>query len=227
MRVLLAVLLAAALALPAVGSALSEEEISDIALASYAIVFVRSKLGEGLCSGTFIREDLVLTAAHCFGLDETPRVEVVWYAGNGRSVLSGSVLATSRERDLALVRTSPAKARAATVADAYRVGTRVVMASSPVGEHGFVSFGRVAKLSVLSFNDGWGAANQKYLYLDLMGAPGSSGAGVLSYEGALLGVYVRSGIYMSDNAPYYSYRVFGLAVAGEEVQKWLSGVRLP
>ncbi|MEN9236015.1 MAG: trypsin-like peptidase domain-containing protein [Gloeomargarita sp. GMQP_bins_25] len=155
----------------------TEEQVSiDVyRRASPAVVTIRAGNGNG--SGTIISpEGLVLTGEHVVRGFRT--VQVITSTG---ARYRGWVIATDRQRDLALVRLEGVQGRLPTVplanADGIQVGQRVFAIGSPFGLSGTLTTGILSRI-----------APNGDLQTDAAINPGNSGGPLLNSRGELIGV---------------------------------------
>jgi hypothetical protein len=136
----------------------------------------------GLCTGTLIEASagpVVLTAGHCVGLGDRP---VLFFnfedAPDGDPLLTeGTVIEQSFDPDYALIK--PNELPAVTpVLLTTRASERLAIIQHPRGSRKVIAEGRYLD-----------ACNQLFYYADLDTLVGSSGAGVLTRQGHLLGVH--------------------------------------
>lgn len=145
------------------------------------------KHGLAGCSGTFVGENTVLTAAHCFQGSFT-NVWVKPYAARSSHGFVAHVVKLDFEHDLALLALEGYQTRIyAKRARSVRLGEAVISVGSPYGLQYLLSEGIVAA-------QGWKDKDFKSLYLVHTGMinPGSSGGGAFNDKGELIGVNTMS-----------------------------------
>ncbi|MCS7032064.1 MAG: trypsin-like peptidase domain-containing protein [Gloeomargarita sp. SKYG116] len=155
----------------------TEEQVSiDVyRKASPAVVTIRAGNANG--SGTIISpEGLVLTGEHV--VRGFRAVQVITSTG---ARYTGWVIATDRQRDLALIRLEGVRGRLPTVplanADGIQVGQRVFAIGSPFGLSGTLTTGILSRI-----------APNGDLQTDAAINPGNSGGPLLNSRGELIGV---------------------------------------
>lgn len=154
-----------------------------VARVSPSVVTIRT--GQGLGSGVVFKSDVVLTNQHVV---EGSREVVIGYADGTSS--AGTVLATDRTTDLAVVRA----ARTGLPVPEFRVdlprpGEPVLAIGSPLGFENTVSAGIVSGLS----REIPGSAAQTRALVDLIQvdaaiSPGNSGGALLDASGRVIGI---------------------------------------
>jgi hypothetical protein len=136
----------------------------------------------GNCTGTLIEASagpVVLTAGHCVGLGDTSLLDFNFEdASDGDPLLTeGVVIEQSSEPDYALIK--PDRLPEATpVLLTTRASERLAIVQHPRGRRKVIAEGRFL-----------GACNQRVYYAALDTLVGSSGAGVLTRNGYLMGVH--------------------------------------
>lgn len=145
---------------------------------------LKTDVGMAGCSGTFISEGTILTAAHCFGEPFTN----IWVKDSHGVTLDGKLVKIDPPHDLALVAVIHKKAHAYTrLAKSVKVGEQVINVGSPYGLGLMLSEGIVAKL-----NSMFKPFTGHYILHTGMINPGSSGGGCLNKDGELMGVNTLS-----------------------------------
>jgi hypothetical protein len=137
---------------------------------------------DGRCTGTLIQASagpVLLTAGHCVGLgDRSLLVFNFEDQPDGEPlIVEGTVIEQSRSPDYALIQldTLPAVTPVPLTA---RASERLAIIQHPRGSRKVVAEGRF-----------WDSCNQLIYYTDLDTLVGSSGAGVLTRDGHLLGIH--------------------------------------
>jgi hypothetical protein len=136
----------------------------------------------GDCTGTLIAASagaVVLTAGHCVGLGDDALVafNVEDNPDGDRLVTTGTVIEQATEPDYALLRLAQLPAAAPTRLTS-RPSERVAVIQHPRG-----------RPKVIAEGDYAGSCNRLLFYTDLDTLAGSSGAGVLTQTGFLLGIH--------------------------------------
>lgn len=136
------------------------------------------------CSGTFITEGTVLTAAHCF--EDT--ILNIWVKDTQNRVFEGKLVKIDVPHDLALVSVIHKKPHAyVTLAKSVRRGEQVVNVGSPFSLGIMLSEG-IVSITGLTLKPFTGT----YFLQTGMINPGSSGGGALNENGELMGVNTLS-----------------------------------
>lgn len=145
------------------------------------------KINRGMagCSGTYVSENTVLTAAHCFSRPTTD----IWVRDpHVRWGFRAQLVKLDPEHDLALLKVeSVAKHPYAKLAKSARIGEQIINVGSPIIFEFLVSEGIVA---ALHFKDK--TFKSTYTITTAMINPGSSGGGAFNAAGELAGVNTMS-----------------------------------
>lgn len=170
---------------PAPAPAPVPSAVEVVARLSPSVVTVRTPSG-GLGSGVVYRPDVVITNEHVVG---DAREIVVDYADGTSS--PGTVLATDRISDIAVVRT----ARSGLPVPEYRTelprpGAPVLAIGSPLGLEGTVTSGIVSAVNrqVPGSAAGQGAPLVDMIQIDAPISPGNSGGALLDASGRVIGI---------------------------------------
>lgn len=135
------------------------------------------------CSGTFIDDNHVLTAAHCF---ESPEFNVWVKDYNGKSY-EAFLVKIDTQKDLALLKIHIKKHKHTRIGPNGQLGQNVFIVGSPYGLDFLLSEGLISKLNntLEPFTGG-------YTIHTGMINPGSSGGGLFDTKGRLIGVNTLS-----------------------------------
>lgn len=134
----------------------------------------------GGCSGTYIRPETILTAAHCFSNPVTD----IWVRDMNGPSLRASLIKLDPEKDLALIGVpGPINHAYAHLAKRVRVGEQVINVGSPFMFQFLVSEGVISALNVTVTE-----FKAHYTITTAMINPGSSGGGAFNEKGELIGV---------------------------------------
>lgn len=166
--------------------------------------------GFGGCSGTFINQTQVLTAAHCVA----DRIDSIWvkpFPTKGTAGFKAHIQRFDSTHDLALLtlegyRTDKYAKKALSV----RVGESVVAVGSPFRFEYLLSEGVVSMI-------GWKTKefNSSYIVHTGMVNPGSSGGGLFNEQGELVGCNT-----MTYGSPF-GWAGISLAVSIEDIREFL------
>lgn len=167
------------------------------------------KLGRFGCSGTYVSEDEILTAAHCF---EYP-LESVYIRGIDKVSHKVMVKKIDKDHDLALLYVPDLEEDHLFVKLAKKayVGEQVVSVGSPFSLEFLVSEGVVASLDVKDSD-----FKSHYMIHTGMINPGSSGGGAFNDGGELLGVNT-----MSMGGPF-GWAGISMAVSTNDIRRFLN-----
>lgn len=160
------------------------------------------------CSGTFIAEGAVLTAAHCFS-EATITTWVRPYNGKSKQAF---LVKIDPEYDLALLAVpGPFKHGIAKLTlQPPKLGSQIVNVGSPIGFEFLLSEGVVA---LTSFRERH--FKSTYLVTTAMINPGSSGGGAFNDRGELVGVNT-----MTAGSPF-GWAGISMAVSVEDIRRFL------
>lgn len=161
----------------------------------------------GGCSGTFVTQNLILTAAHCFA---QPGNITIWARGpNERHGYPCHLIIFNRGQDLALLE-APFRHPYVRLGNTPRRGDRVFSIGSPYNFEFVPSEGIVG--AVAHTIKGFGA---KFIVSTTMANPGSSGGGLFNQSGELIGV-------TSMTVGFFGWQGLSLAVNTETVKQFMA-----
>lgn len=138
--------------------------------------------GGGVCSGTAVGRDVILSATHCWEGGKLIRV-------NGEEAYALRILHDGA--DHALVRVNLAFARWAVAGGAPKQGERVSMIGNPSGEPDMYREGYVVR------------ATADKVFIDMQGFGGDSGAGVFDSRGTLVAVVSAGALWIRPGTPFH------------------------
>ncbi len=199
------------------------QRAAHLAIWSYVV------LNSNECAGVVFDGGKVLTAAHC--LKESDNQVTAW-AANGRTPRSAVVLDKDVGRDIAVLSVDwgplQGRMRDAEFAERYDPGTPVVLAGTPLGEAGLLTFGHVAKIQVMNFENTcdrspYGTTRTEQVLHTAMTFGGSSGGGLFDLSGRLVGVTHRMRTWspFGCEGPLLE-ALWGYAISARSIREWLT-----
>ena len=189
------------------------DNVLDVSVVIHMKEWVRQsdgteKLGRFGCSGTYVSEDAVLTAAHCF---EYP-LESVYIRGIDKVSHKVMVKKLDKSHDLALLYVPDLTDdhTYAKLAKKVKIGEQVVSVGSPFSLEFLVSEGTVAQLGVKADD-----FKSHYIIHTGMINPGSSGGGAFNQDGELMGVNTMS------MGGLFGWAGISMAVSTKDIREFL------
>ena len=198
------------------GCAATNVNLPKREIRSTALVHIKVHKGEkqgfGTCSGVYVSEHEILTAAHCFEMGEDMTIKQIWIGqDNGTSALA-TLVDISPERDLALLKTD-LKGIPVILGDPTRIGQEISVVGMPLGLRWVFTKGIISQVR---FKLGEGNPT-KHFILDAVVLPGNSGGPVFDENGYLVGILVRS----TSMLGFFGGSGLGIAVDISEIRGFL------
>lgn len=173
----------------------------------------KQQSGWGSCSGTYVDDNTILTAAHCVSDKGSLAVIEIWvkdYSGHTAKALPYRVF---KERDLALLHTEligkPAK-----MATSVHQGQSCYVLGNPLDIERTITAGVVSKTDFKIKN-----RPATYIITDAVILPGNSGGALVDSKGHLLGVVVMT----TSMSSWLGASGLGLVVSLKDVKSFLEG----
>jgi len=196
MKKLLTVLLASAIVcgLPGCTDAkFNYEKVANKALATSVLIRMKIKVKDkqgkehtllGGCSGTFISNDKILSAGHCFS-EEVPMQ--IWIRDANGISYTAKLIKLDKAHDLGLLQVKGLHHKYSKIGKRLHVAEEIMNIGSPYDLEFLVSHGVVSALDVEVKE-----FRSVYTITDAAINPGSSGGGVFNSKGELVGVNTMS-----------------------------------
>lgn len=192
------------------------EKVAKKALVTSVLLHLKGKIKDqegkqhtirGGCSGTFISEDKILSAAHCF---ESYTPTNIWIRDIDGVSYVAELIKLDSAHDLSLLQVSGLHHKYAKLGKHLRVGENILNVGSPLNLEFLVSHGIVSAVNyeILGYQS-------LYTVTDAMINPGSSGGGVFNSKGQLIGVNT-----MTEGGPF-GWTGISLAVSIEDIHYFL------
>lgn len=202
MKRTLAVLLSAALFLPACSFnrvSTRGEQISNRMEESTVLLRMKVKAtftdpdsgdkivrsGWGTCSGVYIKENIILSAAHCVTMPENMELKEVW-AKKGDESSRATVVKVDAKADLALLYT-PMNGRPLKLARGAVRGQDCWVIGNPLGLVDVLTKGIISSVDMVMEGE-----KASFMILDATVLPGNSGGAVVDANYHLIGILTRS-----------------------------------
>ena len=145
------------------------------------------KTGWGACSGVYIKDNLILSAAHCvsFSKDEGLDLKQIWVK-KGDVSEQAVVIKVDPEADLLLLYT-PLKGTPIKLADRAVRGQDCWVIGNPLGMVDILTRGIISKIN-------WDIKGEKaqFIVVDAVALPGNSGGCIINQNEQLIGILTRS-----------------------------------
>lgn len=226
MKRTLAILLSTALLLPACafhhnvrGEQVSNrmEESTVLLRMKIKATFENSKTGEkivksgwGQCSGVYIKENIILSAAHCVDVSENMQLIEIW-AKKGSVSARATVVKIDPQADLVLLYT-PTAGRPLELANRVVRGQDCWVIGNPLGLVDVITKGIVGKLHLTDKRE-----KASFMIIDAVVLPGNSGGAVVDENYRLIGILTRSTSMFGG----FGTAGLGLAVELSTIQEFL------
>ncbi len=141
--------------------------------------------GWGTCSGVYIKENIILSAAHCVDVPENMEIKQIWAKKAGESARA-VVVKIDPQADLLLLYT-PMSGHALKLASKAVRGQDCWVIGNPLGLEDVLTKGIVSKLHLIVAGE-----KASFMVVDAAVLPGNSGGAVVDASGRLIGILTRS-----------------------------------
>ena len=143
------------------------------------------KSGWGQCSGVYIKDNIILSAAHCVNMSENMELKQIWVKKGDKSALA-VVVKVDPQADLVLLYTAmPGRP--------IKLGNHVVrgqdcwVIGNPLGLVDVLTRGIISKLHLADKKE-----KASFMVIDAVVLPGNSGGAVVDANCHLIGILTRS-----------------------------------
>ena len=145
----------------------------------------KGKDGWGICSGVYIKSNIVLSAAHCVDVPENVHIKEIWIR-KGSEADKAVIVKIDKQADLVLLYT-PLQGNPVKFAWSVSRGEDCWVIGNPLGLPNIVTKGIVSQV-----NFTWAKQKATFIIVDASTLPGNSGGPVLNSHGHLIGILTRS-----------------------------------
>lgn len=145
------------------------------------------KAGWGTCSGVYIKDNIILSAAHCvtYSSEENLTLKGIWIRSGNKSA-PAVVIKVDPAADLALLYT-PLRGTPIKFARTVERGDECWVVGNPLGLQDIMTKGIVSKINLVEKDE-----KAVFLVLDAIVLPGNSGGPVVDSNCQLIGILTRS-----------------------------------
>jgi len=148
---------------------------------------VKERSGWGTCSGVYIKNNIILSAAHCVNVDEDEGITLkeIWIR-HGEDSERAVIVKVDYQADLLLLYT-PLRGTPVHLADRAVRGQDCWIIGNPLGMVDILTKGIVSKIN-------WDIKGEKaqFMIVDATALPGNSGGAVVDANCHLIGILTRS-----------------------------------
>lgn len=141
--------------------------------------------GWGTCSGVYIKDNIILSAAHCVDMQKNMHLKEIWVR-KGDQTERAVVVKIDPKADLVLLYTP---LRGTPVKFAWRVvrGEECWVIGNPLGLPNIITKGIVSQVGLANKDE-----KAVFIVVDAIVLPGNSGGPVVNSDGRLIGILTRS-----------------------------------
>lgn len=143
------------------------------------------KSGWGQCSGVYIKENIILSAAHCVDVPENMELKEIW-ARKGDESAKATVVKVDPQADLVLLYT-PISGRPLKLANRVVRGQDCWVIGNPLGLVDILTKGIVSQIHLADKRE-----KASFMVVDAVVLPGNSGGAVVDADYHLIGILTRS-----------------------------------
>ena len=214
MRKFTLVLLSVVLALPACATNISRKmENSTILIKMKIHDVAENKDKWGVCSGVYIKKDIVLSAAHCVDFEDGMDLKEIWVK-KGEKSERAVIVRVDPAADLLLLYT-PLEGTPVKFAKKVRRGEECWVIGNPLGLLDILTKGIVSKINYKFKGEKAG-----FIIVDAVCLPGNSGGAVVDESGHLIGILTRSTSMLGG----LGASGLGFAVDLKTIREFLKGI---
>jgi len=216
MKKTLITLLALFIVLPACATDISKKmEDSTVLLHMKIHSTAKDKTGWGSCSGVYIKDNIILSAAHCvsFPPDEGITLKEIWVK-KGDVSENAVIVRVDPAADLLLLYT-PLKGTPVKLAKRVVRGEDCWVIGNPLGLVDILTKGIVSKLNLKPKGE-----KATFIVVDATALPGNSGGAIVDRKGHLIGILTRSTSFFG----VFGASGLGIGVDLHTIREFLKGI---
>lgn len=136
----------------------------------------------GTCSGVYIKNNIILSAAHCVDMPEGISLVQLWIAQNNGMAEKAVVIKVDPSHDLSLLYT-PLEGSPVKLARSVEKGEKCYVIGNPLGMEDTITEGIVSKTNLVIKG-----LSATFIIIDAIVLPGNSGGAVVNSHGKLIGI---------------------------------------
>ena len=145
----------------------------------------KERSGWGTCSGVYIKDNIILSAAHCVEVEEGIDLKQIWVK-KGDTSEQAVVVKVDAAADLVLLYT-PMKGTPVKLSKRVVRGQDCWIIGNPLGLRDILTKGIVSKIDFVVADE-----KASFIIVDAVALPGNSGGAVIDSQGRLVGILTRS-----------------------------------